>query len=86
MKIIVALLILVQFTIANTKFNGPLNLKNIQTTTFNVEDQSKLVVGTEKGELFISEFRKDEQILNYRPFEQKHNKPIVGIKRMEGSG
>jgi hypothetical protein len=62
-------------------FKGPLNLKNIKTTTFNVEDDDKLVVGTESGEIYVSKFSKNAQIYNYKP-NRVHFAPILGIKKL----
>ena len=50
MKAFTTILILLGIAMVNShEFSGPLNLKDIKSSTFNLEEENKLVVGTETG-------------------------------------
>lgn len=86
MKIVIFILALTAITIVNSRrFDGPLNLKNIGSNIFNVEDSSKLIVGTITGDIYISIFERNAKIVNFKA-EKRHFGAILGIKLIEGSG
>ena len=50
MKAFILIFILLAVAMVNShEFSGPLNLKDIKSSTFNLEEENKLVVGTETG-------------------------------------
>lgn len=82
MKAFITVVVILTVTMVNGHdFKGPLNLKNISATTFNVEDELQLVVGTTSGKIFVSRFSKRAQIINYQT-ARVHFASIIGIKRL----
>ena len=50
MKAFISIFILLAVAMVNShEFSGPLNLKDIKSSTFNLEEENKLVVGTDNG-------------------------------------